>query len=265
MFEIKFNEAKLVKGIFESISAIVAETKMVFAPEGISLNSIDDGRICLISLFLDSSDFDDYKCEISYELGLNIEDLVKILKRSGGSDKITFKYKPETKKISILIKKEGSKKSRQFSLQLIELGDSGIKPEALESIEYSAQVQVPVSYLDEAIKDADIFSDTLIVKMSDEEGIIFKAEGQIGESECILEKDDDGVEDFKVESSGEGTFALDYLKNIIKIGSIADKVSLHLNSETPLKAKFNIMANSSFSYYLAPRIEEEEDDYDEDY
>lgn len=257
MFEITFKDAKIVRGIFEAIGAIISECKLNFGKNGISMNSIDDGRICLINLKLNSKDFDDFKCEKDYELGLNIEDMVKILKRSA-NDSITFKYQPDTKKIKIVMRNEKSKKSRQFSLQLIDLGDSGIKPEALESIQYKASVTIPIGYLEEAIKDADIFSETMSIVLNKKDGVVFKAEGQIGESETVLEKGDENVSDFKVEEDGDGTFALSYLKNIVKVGVIADKAEISLNSNTPVKMKFNIMADSSFIYYLAPRIEEEE-------
>lgn len=265
MFEITLNDAKTVKGIFEAISAVVGESKMSFTPDGITMNAIDDGRICLVGLELSKDDFDAYKCEDSYDLGLNIEDMVKILKRSSSSDSITFKYKPKSKKIQISMKDLSSKKSRHFSLQLIDLGDSGIKPEALENIEYQATATIPISYLEEAIKDADIFSETLQFKMSGSGGIEFKSEGQIGATETQLAKDDDSIQNFSVEDEAEGTFALQYLKNIIKINAIADLVNLSLNSNTPVKAKFNVLSSSNFTYYLAPRIEEEEEDYDENY
>ncbi len=265
MFEIKFEKSKTVKGIFEAISAIVDETKMNFGPKGITLNSIDDGRICLVGLKLDMNDCDGYKCDKDYELGLNIVDMVKILRRSGSNDAITFKYNPDVKSIKVLMKSEGSKKARQFSLQLMELGDDGLKPGALESIDYMAKASIPLAYLEEAIKDADIFSETMIVSIADDEGIVFKAQGQIGESECILEKDDEGINDFIASEKGEGTFPLEYLKDIIKIGTITDRVEISLNPNTPIKAKFNILSSSSFTYFLAPRIEEEEEDYDENY
>jgi proliferating cell nuclear antigen len=259
MFEITLKDAKTVRGIFEAVAAIVGECKMSFKKDGISMNSIDDGRICLINLKLNQKDFDEYKCEADYDLGLNIEDMVKILKRSS-NDSITFKYQPDTKKIKIVMKNDKSKKSRQFSLGLIDLGDSGIKPEALEGIKYNASVLIPISYLDEAIKDADIFSETMSISLTKKDGIMFKAEGQIGESETVLEKGDENVENFKVDEDGDGTFALSYLKNIIKVSAtVVDKVELSLNSNTPVKVKFNVLADSNFTYYLAPRIEEEEE------
>ncbi|MHA1728847.1 MAG: proliferating cell nuclear antigen (pcna) [Promethearchaeota archaeon] len=265
MFEITFKDSKTVKGIFEAISAIIEECKIIFDPNGITMNSIDAGRICLVGFNLDKSDFDAYKCEKEYELGLNFDDMVKILRRSSAEDAITLKYDPnkEDSKIKIIMKNALSKKRRQFSLQLINLGEEDLHPEALEEIEYTASALLPIAYLDEAIKDADIFSETVLVSISEENGIVFKAEGSIGESECILEKDDEGIENFNAKEMGQGDFALEYLKNIVKISAIAEKVELSLNPETPLKVKFNIMGSSQFKYFLAPRVEE--DEYEEEY
>ncbi|MHA1338560.1 MAG: proliferating cell nuclear antigen (pcna) [Promethearchaeota archaeon] len=264
MFEITLNDPKIVKGIFEAINAVVTETIINFDQNGISLSAIDEGRICLVLINLDKDDFDGYVCDKEHKLGLNIEDMVKILRRSS-NDIITLKYKDDSGKINIIMKNNTSKKSRTFSLKLIDINESGIKPEALMNIPYKASVSIPLVYLDESIKDADIFSETLSVILSKNEGIIFKAEGQNGEMKTELEKDDDGVEEFNIEEDGEGSFAIAYLKNILKIGSITDRLTISLNPNTPIKCQFNILSNSSFIYFLAPRVEEEEEeDYDED-
>ena len=269
MFEITLEESRIVKGIFESISAVIEECTLVFDKDGISINAIDEGRICLVALNLAKNDFDSYSCEGKYELGLNIEDMVKILKRSSADDTITFKYtegKEGSNKIKILMKGKKRKKKRTFSLQLIELGKDELNVQALDQIDFKAKVTLPLAYLEEAIKDADIYSETVIVSFSEDGNIVFKSEGAIGEIECTLEKDDDGIENFSAEGVSEGIFSLEYLKNIVKISIIADKVELALSPTTPLKAKFNLLAESTFKYFLAPRIEEEEDnDYDDDY
>jgi len=256
MFEITLNDPKIVKGIFEAINAIVTETIINFTPSGISLSAIDEGRICLVIIKLDKDDFDGYVCDKEYKLGLNIEDMVKILKRSS-NDIITLKHEDNSSIINIIMKNTASKKSRTFSLKLIDISDSGIKPENLMNIKYKASVSIPIAYLDESIKDADIFSETLSVILSNKDGIIFKAQGQNGEMKTELDKDDDGIEEFNIEEEGEGSFALEYLKNIIKINSISDRISISLNLNTPLKCQFKVLSNSSFIYFLAPRVEEE--------
>jgi proliferating cell nuclear antigen len=263
MFEIMSKDLKTIKGVFEAISAVVSEAKMKFTPNGIFLDAIDEGRICLIGMKLDKDDFDTYKCSDTYELGINMEDVTKILRRGTAKEEITLVYNPDIKKIKILLKAEKSKKARQFGLGLIQLGDTGIKPEALDKIEYTSKISIPLSYLEEAIKDADIFSECLILSIN-KENMMFKAEGQIGESETVLESGDEGIQDFTCGvETGDNTFALAYLKNIVKVSAISDRVELSINAGTPMKAKFLVMSSSLFKYYLAPRIDEQEEDYDE--
>ncbi|MHA1822061.1 MAG: proliferating cell nuclear antigen (pcna) [Promethearchaeota archaeon] len=264
MFSITLRDSKVVRNIFEAVSAVIEEANIIFSEDGVFINAMDEGRVCLISLKLSKDDFDEFKCTGSEELGVSIDDLVKILRRSA-DDSITFKHEDNSNKLEILMKSNKKKKTRKFSLQLIDLGEKSVDTGALEKIEYTSKVTIPIEYLDESIKDADIYAETLTILIDEEKGIIFRAEGQIGENENIYEKDDEGIENLEVSEVGEGTFALQYLKYLVKVQSITDKLFMALSTGTPLKAIFNILTASSITYFLAPRIEEEEEDYDETY
>ena len=50
---------------------------------------------------------------------------------------------------------------------------------------------------------------------------------------------------------------------MLKVSSVPNvsKVEMAVNSEQPLRATFNIMGASSIKYFLAPRIEDEEEEY----
>jgi proliferating cell nuclear antigen len=266
MFEIVFKDSKFVKGLFEAVNAIIEETKIEFSPGGISMIGIDSGRICFVGFKLESGNFDDYRCDENNLIGINITDLVKILKRSEKEDTITFKYinfAPDNTKMTVIIKDKKSSKSRSFSLKLVELGDPKIDSFALDNLAYPGAISIPLSYLEEAIKDADIFSETLEISMN-ETSMLFKAEGVQGECEAELSKTDEGLSFFTCTEHVEGTFALEYLKSILKVSAIADRIELYLDSKSPLKAKFNILSSSKFGYYLAPRIDEVPEDATEE-
>ena len=63
MFELTMNNPRSIQGVFEAVAAIIDETEITFDSDGISLTSIDAGRVCLISLKIDKEDFDAYKCD----------------------------------------------------------------------------------------------------------------------------------------------------------------------------------------------------------
>lgn len=262
MFELTMNDSRAIQGVFDAVEAIIDETEITFTPEGMSLTSIDAGRICLISLKIDKEDFDIYKCDKDEKLGLNIKDLLKILKRCSTSDSIIFKFADNSNKLSILMQSKEGKKMRNFSITLKDVSMPSIKPESLENITYTNSVTLPMGYLEEAIKDADVYSDTVIISLN-EQSLNFKSEGNVGETECVLDKADSFLTNFVATEEASGSFALRFLGHMLKVNSVpnVNLVELAVSGEQPLRATFNIMGASYIKYFLAPRIEDEDDEY----
>lgn len=60
-----------------------------------------------------------------------------------------------------------------------------------------------------------------------------------------------------------GIFGISFLSNILKIRSIVDITTFYLQSEAPIKIECGILNGSTITYYLAPRVETEDDAYEE--
>ena len=260
MFKAKLKDSKIVKGIFDAVSAIISETRLKVDPDnGLTMTAMDGSHICLVSLTLNKSDLDEFESDQPYDLGINLEDLVKIIKRSGSGDEITFSHDPKDKKLNIEMKPESGKKVRKFTISLIDIDADEINMDSLNAMEFDNECAFDLEYLDEAIKDAEIFSEVLQVKVKDK--LIFSTEGSIGDMEYELEKDE--LKDAKFEVESEGSFAIQFLKSILKISSVAKEVSMHLKSEAPLKMEFKLLESSGILYFLAPRVEEDTNSMEE--
>ena len=156
-------------------------------------------------------------------------------------------------------------------MALIDLETEKIDIKKLDEMEYPNSATFKLSLLDEAMKDAEIFSEVLNVQSNDK---IFKlwAEGTLGDMSYEVEKEELILSEFK--ENTEGAFAIQFLKNILKISAICDQVSIRLKSESPIHLKFLIenqlqkggFDNGSYiQYFLAPRVEEDSDSmYEED-
>jgi|ADurb_Gly_02_Slu_FD_contig_31_1001973_length_861_multi_3_in_0_out_0_1 proliferating cell nuclear antigen len=262
MFKVKFKDAKFVRGIFEAISAIITETRLKVDPQnGLSMTAMDGSHICLVDLNLKKEDMDEFSAKENYELGINLDDLVKIIKRGSSNDEITFLHDPKDKKLVIEMKAENAKKARKFTMALIDIDVEEIDVNQLDQLPFDNKCQFKVGILDEAIKDAEIFSEVLQIKAKDV--LQFSAEGTMGDMEYVVEKEELISQEFG--GSSEGSFAIQFLKNVLKISSITDQVSMALKSESPVKMKFSILNNSFIQYFLAPRVEEDSDSmYEED-
>jgi proliferating cell nuclear antigen len=260
MFKAKIKDSKVVRGIFEAVSSIISEVLLKVDKDGISMTAMDLSHICLVSLKLKKEDLDEFEVKEPLQLGINLEDLVKIIKRSSGNDEITFSHDPKEKKLIIEMKPPEAKKARKFTIALIDIEGEEINLESLESMEFDNKCSFNLKYLDEAIKDAEIFAEVLQIKV--DKNLIFSTTGNIGDMEYVLEGDELISKELNAESSG--IFAISFLKNILKIGSIADSIDVSLKSEAPLKIIASILNSSRVLYFLAPRVEEEDDSMYED-
>ncbi len=259
MFSAKMNDSKILKGMIDAVSAIIDETYFVADTNGLNLSAMDESHICLMSMSLPKDLFDGgYECQEQVKLGINLEDMTKIMKRAGASDAIEFKHEKDAEKFHVQMKGVGT---RTFSLRLVDIDEEKIPPTAELDVQFDAKVTLDVGILEEAIKDAEIYQDTLQVKI-DKEGVRFSAEGEVGDIDYLLTQDH--LQDANIQKGGRGVFSLSFLKNILKISAITDKVTLNIAENAPLKFEFEITnpanqaAKGKVMYFLAPRVEEEE-------
>ncbi|MHA1719397.1 MAG: proliferating cell nuclear antigen (pcna) [Promethearchaeota archaeon] len=260
-FTAKIKDSKVVKGIFEAVSSIITETFLDIDPEkGISMVAMDLSHICLVSLVLAKEDLDEFKADDKLKIAINLEDFVKIVKRANPQDEIVFKDDPEAKRFIIEMKPETAKKARRFTISMIDIDEEKIGPEALEQLEFYNQTTFKLSYLDEAIKDAEIFSDAL--EIIADKNLSFSTTGNIGDMTYELEKDELESSDFTQKS--EGIFGIQFLKNILKISAVSSKVEMYMATELPIKMVFDILNSSRIVYYLAPRTENEDEENEDE-
>jgi len=228
---------------------------------GLSMTAMDGSHICLVDLHLMKEDMDEFESKDLYELGINLDDLVKIIKRGSANDEISLLHDPKDKKLIIEMKAENSKKTRKFTMALIDLDVQEIDVKQLDELPFENKCQFKVGILDEAIKDAEIFAEVLNIRSQKQ--LQFSAEGTMGDMSYDLESEELIFSEFT--GTTEGSFAIQFLKNILKITSISDQVNMSLKTESPVKMKFTILNNSFIQYFLAPRVEEEnENEYEQD-
>ena len=261
-FTLKLENSRILKGIIETLASIIDETEFRVTPKEFTISAMDPSRICLLKLSLKKDDFDDFKCSKESKVGLNLDDLDKILKRSAANDSVEIDFDETDQKIKIKMQREGVSRVRTFSLALLDIDIEEIPMDNLLKIEYPSKWVLDPEFLVEAIKDAEIYSEILNIDAKEGQGLVFSSSGQIGEMEYDLNEDD--LIEHELEGTSSGAYSLTFLKAILKIASITEKLEIALKTDHPLKMNFDILEGGKLSYFLAPRVEEEEFDEDDD-
>jgi proliferating cell nuclear antigen len=270
-FSATLDNSRILKGIIEAISFLIDETYVYVYPTGLKLNAIDSSHVAMLLAFLPKDLFTEYKCSQDSKIGINVQDLIKILRRAGSKDQIQLQLDKKDKN-TLLITLKSEKSTRTFKLKSKEIPGYDAKEEGLlESFEetlkdkFSATITLSGSVLDEIVKDALIISDLIKVQVLSAEKVInFTASDESGEVDIEIDLQK-GALDQKVLNDAEGIYSLNFLENIIKIQSITDNFEIALGNNIPMKIKGAITAEGKptegkIVYLLAPRVEDQNED-----
>jgi len=261
-FTLKLDNSRILKGIIETLASIIDETEFRVTPKEFMITAMDPSRICLLKLTIKKENFDDYKCSQESKVGLNLDDLDKILKRSAANDSVEIDFNQKDQKIKIKMRREGTSRTRTFSLALLDIDIEDIPMDNLLSIDYPSKWVIDPDFLVEAIKDAEIYSEILNMKSVEAQGLTFSSSGQIGEMNYELELEE--LLENEITGTSSGAYSLTFLKAILKIAPITEKLEISLKTDHPLKMIFDLLEGGELDYFLAPRVEEAEFDEDED-
>jgi proliferating cell nuclear antigen len=278
MFEARLAEGAILKKLIDSIKDLVTSANFDCSSTGISLQAMDSSHVALVTLLLRGEGFENYRCDRTLSLGLNIESLQKILKSASADDMITMKAKDAADSVSFMFEHPKQTRISHFSIKLMDIDSEHL---GIPDTEYKCTVKMSSSEFQRICRDLTIIGDTVKISAS-KEGVKFSVSGEMGNGNIICKQDpsvdeeDDSVI-IKLEEKISLTFALRYLNSFAKATPLSKFVTLKLSPEVPLVVEYKIPKYFEkkkgdkgekqdedqedlgyLRFYLAPKIEEEE-------
>jgi len=245
MFTAKL-EAKTWKKIIHALYGIIDEAAIRVTKEGLKFIAMDPSHISMVDFCMAKEHFDEYVVTEEISLGLDIDETRKIINRSKPDDILTVKT--DENRITFTFKQRDAETVRRFGLPLIDIigSDEILK---IPTLETTATIKLPAFVLNDCIKDANIFSDNIILR-AEENIFLTRAEGDSGKAITEIKE----WLEYSVQEKAQSAFNLSYLTDIAK--SIEDEVTIDLGNKMPLKLTFTL-DNAEFMFILAPRVEKE--------
>ncbi|MAG10997.1 proliferating cell nuclear antigen (pcna) [Candidatus Pacearchaeota archaeon] len=235
------NPAQLSK-VIDILAELVTEVRIKINDSGMSIVAIDPANVTMVGFRLPKRAFSQF--ETSDEvLGVNLDDLKKILKRSGTKSSIILEKQENLLNIQIY-----DRIKRTFKLNLIEISS---EDKELPNLDFSSKVEMNSSDLVDSIEDCTVVADACSFII--EEGkFIIEAKGiNSARSEFSGDEAEINAEDCKAR------YSLEYLSKFIKGAKIADRVVMNFANEHPLRMDFRT-EGMELSFVLAPRVETED-------
>ncbi len=247
MFEIRIDNAKYWKDCVSAIVSLVDEGSFSISKDGIALKAMDPSSISMISFFMPNKAFSKFNIEKNTSVGLNIENLNKILSRTRDGEALVMK--DADNKLSLEFIGQGSR--RRYKLQMIEVKKSVDKE---PTIEFDAAVEINGEPFKDIVKDASLISSYISFKATKEQFSV-SARGDSGELEELHDADGNIMRKIDTKKGAESTFNLEFLENMVRSCPTGNNINISLKSSEPLRMKYNI-GDSEIVYFLAPYMEE---------
>ncbi|MCK4328143.1 MAG: proliferating cell nuclear antigen (pcna) [Candidatus Diapherotrites archaeon] len=247
MFELVVSNAKSFKASIDAIVTLIDEGEFQLTENGLVLKAMDPSQIAMVSFVMPKSAFEKYEVEGDQKIGLNLEDLAKVMSRVRGDEKLVIKLDESKARLVLLFK---GKTTRRFVVPLLDISASAPRE---PSIDFESKIKFSGNFFKEALKDTGLVSSHVVLS-SLKDAFVIEANGDKGEVSIRADKGSDQLFDYTVKSESRAMYPLDYLNDLLKNTDAATAVDLELRTDAPLRLAYKI-DDATITYYLAPRIE----------
>lgn len=260
MFEARLLQGSILKKLLEAIKDLVNEANFDCSSAGISLQAMDSSHVSLVAFFLRAEGFQHYRADRNISLGINLSSMSKILKCSGNDDIITMKAEDNGDNVSFMFESPKQTRLSQFSLKLMDIDSEHL---GIPDTEYKCVVRMPSQEFHRIVREIAIIGDTVRISAA-KDGVKFQVSGDMGTGSIVckqnsaVDEEDDSIQ-IKLEEEVSLTFALRYLNFFAKATPLSGTVSLKMSPDVPLVVEYGIEEMGHIRFYLAPKIEDEEE------
>ncbi len=240
-------EAKVFKEMVDGVARILDEGVIVVSREGLRLRGMDPARVAYIEIDIPSSsflEFDVVEDVESVDLGVSMETLVNVVKKSKKGDQLEVRIRDD--KALFIVEGVVVKRYMLPNLEVAAELPGEVK------LEHGVEASVIVDVVKKALKDAELVGNIVEFEGSQD----YLAIRGLGEArsrmEARLTPETPALLSLEVREPATSRYDIDYIKKVLNLTKIAESVYIGFSSDSPLEMVFNSPDGSRVRYVLAP-------------
>lgn len=259
MFEARLINSSVLRKVLEAVKDLLTDASFDCSENGIQLQAMDNSHVSLVSLNLRSEGFDKFRCDRNLTLGMNLANLIKIMKCANTDDTVTMKAQDDADTVTFTFESKKQEKISDYEMKLLNLDQEHL---GIPETDFSAIIRMPSAEFSRICRDLAQFGESMVIACT-KEGVRFSTSGDIGHGNVKLaqtnnfDKEEEAVT-IEMQEAVCLTFACEYLISFTKATALSPQVQLSMSENVPLVVEYNIPDLGFVRYYLAPKIEDDE-------
>lgn len=257
-FELRTVQVGAIKSLIEALREILTETNMEISPRGIKIIATDPSVTILVSLFLNSEDFEHYDCAETLIVGVNIIHLFKLTRNIANNDALTM-YIDEDKpsQLGIRIENEEFNRVTDYKLNTIDIDEDTV---GAPPSNFGTMITMPSQQFQKVCREAYNISETIEIKSMGQQ-LIFCCNGEFATQETVYAQTTAGVNFEREEKMDndeiiQGYYLLRHLVLFSKCTNLCQNIKMLLANEAPLVIEYSVGSLGSLHLALAPQVED---------
>jgi proliferating cell nuclear antigen len=222
------------------------------------MKELNKSGTILVYSKLEADKFDKYKYNYSKKkisIGVNLDNLIIILKCMSNSDKMTWALDDEDiNKLIIILENTDKKEKKIFRLNLTDLDEEKIE---IDAIQFPYAAIFPASDFHKYCKDMSLITEKIEIKCTNNK-VSFGVKGaDIGDADFEISETNGGLNiDVNTDNKNEivqGVFSLKWLNVFTKCTNLSPQVVLYLKNDYPLIIKYAVAALGEVKFVLSQK------------
>tara|TARA_B110000977_G_scaffold192449_1_gene265952 strand:+ start:765 stop:1553 length:789 start_codon:yes stop_codon:yes gene_type:complete len=255
LFSFKTIQSNVIKTLGEALKEILTDANISFNKSGVKICAMDATQTVLVHLKLDSDNFEEYYCSKSSVIGINMQNLFKLLKTMTNNDTLFWGIKKDDVNFLIIkIYNNDKNITNTFKLPLLDLDNINI---TIPPAEFDSIITLPSSDFQKICRDMHNISDTIEICNAGNL-LYFKCNGCIAQQETIMGGSTDEVGLQFVKQSDDkiiqGYYNLKHLVMFTKCTNLCNTIELYMKNDFPIVIKFQVGSLGTLKLAIAPKI-----------
>ena len=241
-----------IRTLFEVLKEIVHDVSLRFDGTGLRLLTMDGARCALVFLRLRADAFEEYACDGTFNVGVNMASMFKLLRVTGTHDTISM-YLDDANALGIVISNADKNSKTEFRLKLLDVDAEEI---TIPDVEFDSVITLPSAYLQRMCRDMANISDTMVITSHGTQ-LTLACDGDFASQTTTIGEADAGMTvSTNTGKRVEGRFALKYLSLFCKAANLCNTAELFLKESYPLILRYHVASLGELRFCLAPKVDD---------
>ncbi|MET1128287.1 MAG: proliferating cell nuclear antigen (pcna) [Thermoproteota archaeon] len=244
---LEFFDARVWRYLVTSISRVIEEGIFIVDPEeGLTFRAMDPSHVVLVQMRFPPTAFDVFEVEDKTTIGVNFEDLGKVLRRATKDDRLMLSLEDNSFVVTFRGKGE-----RSFWLPLLDVAAEEVPEPRLE---YKAVASIISDAYRDMLKDLELVGD-VITFVASEDRLLAISSSETAEVEIAYTMESGSLIELQVEDEQRASYSLEYFIDLSPAARVADKITIKFSSAMPVQVDHELPESAYFGFLVAPRVE----------